>query len=86
MMTILASLALIFGSISSLANIPQAVKIFRRKSAKDVSILTYSMLLPGAIIWVLYGIEIGNMPVIIVNSISSANMMVVIYGWFLYGR
>jgi len=49
-MTILSILATIFRTLSGLANFPQALKIFKRKSAGDISILTYSILLTGAII------------------------------------
>jgi MtN3 and saliva related transmembrane protein len=84
--TILAILATIFGALGGIANFPQAYKIFKRKSAKDISILTYSLLLSGAIIWILYGIEIGNFPVIITNTLGAINIGLVVIGWFLYGR
>lgn len=85
-MTILSILATVFGIVSGVANLPQAIKIFRRKSAKDISILTYSLLLTGAIIWILYGIELKNFAVIITNSLGTLNIGLVVIGWFLYGR
>lgn len=85
-MTILAVLATIFGTVGGLANFPQAYKIFKRKSAEDISILTYSILLIGAFIWILYGIEIRNFPVIITNIFGFINIGLVIIGCFLYGR
>jgi len=85
-MTILYVLAMIFGTVSGLANFPQAYKIFRRKSAKDISILTYSFLFLGAVIWILYGIELANFPIIITNIFGAVNIGLVVIGWFLYGR
>lgn len=85
-MTVLSILAAIFGTVSGVANLPQAIKIFKRKSAEDISILTYSLLLLGAITWILYGIELKNFPVIITNSFGALNIGLVILGWFLYGR
>ena len=85
-MTILSFLATIFGSLSGLANFPQAYRIFKRKSAKDISILTYSFLLLGAIVWILYGIEIKNFPVVITNILGAINIGLVVIGWFLYGK
>ncbi len=85
-MTILPILATIFGAVGGLANLPQALKIFKRKSAKDISILTYSFLLTGAIIWILYGIELKNFAVIITNLFGTINIGLVVIGWFLYGR
>ena len=85
-MTILSILATIFGTAAGLANFPQAYKIFKRKSAKDISILTYLILLVGVTIWILYGIEIKNFPVIITNTFGAVNIGLVVLGWFLYGR
>jgi len=85
-MTALSLLATIFGTVSGLANFPQAYKIFKRKSAKDISIITYLILIIGALIWLLYGIEINNFAVIITNGLGFINIGLVIVGWMLYGR
>ena len=85
-MTIISSLATIFGTAMALANFPQAYKIFKRKSAKDISIITFFFLTIGAIMWALYGIEIKSFPLIFSNSIGTIGTILVIIGWFLYGR
>ncbi|MEK6864176.1 MAG: SemiSWEET family transporter [Nanoarchaeota archaeon] len=85
-MSLLYILATVFGAVSGIANIPQVYKIFKRKSAKDISIITYSFLSLGAFIWVLYGIDIGNFPITITNILGGINMGLIIIGWFLYGR
>ena len=84
-MTMLSILATIFGTIMGLANLPQAYKIFKRKSAKDISLLTFSILLIGSIIWVLYGIEIRNFPLIISNTFGAVGVALVVIGWVIYG-
>lgn len=53
------------------ANIPQAVKIIRTKSAKGISSWSYGILLLANICWVVYGILKSDYPIIISNSISS---------------
>lgn len=85
-MTLISILATVFGAVSGFANLPQALKIFRRKSAKDISILTYSFILAGTIIWILYGIEIKNFPIILANSLGTISVILVVIGWILYGR
>ena len=85
-MSVLSILATVFGSLMGIANFPQAHRIFKRKSAKDISIITYSTLLIGATIWVFYGIEIMNLPLIISNIIGVISVIFIIYGWILYGR
>lgn len=85
-MTILSILATIAGIISGAGNLPQAHKIFRRKSAKDISILTYSIFFIAEIIWFLYGIELKNSPLIISYLFGTICAGLVIIGWLLYGR
>ena len=85
-MTILALLATISGSIMALSGFPQAWKIFRRRSAGDIAPITYWILVPGGIIWILYGIEINNMPIILSNIIGLVTAAGILLGWFLYGQ
>jgi MtN3 and saliva related transmembrane protein len=85
-MTILSILATIFGIAMAIANFPQAFRIFKRKSASDISILAFSILLIGAIIWVMYGIEIKSFPLIISNILGIIGVLLVIVGWRVYGR
>ncbi len=44
------------GVAMSMGYYPQAYKIFKNKSSKDVSILTYLVFGVGTIVWLLYGI------------------------------
>ena len=85
-MNLLFLLATISGALMGASNFPQAIKIFQRKSAKDISIITYSILLIGTIIWVIYGIDIKNNAVIISNAIGFIAIGLVVFGWFLYGQ
>lgn len=85
-MTVLSVLVTIFGVVGGLANIPQIHKIFKRKSAKDISIITYSMVIVSSITWLLYGLEIKNIPIVIANTFSVITVTLVIIGWFMYGR
>ena len=48
-MTLLATLATIFGVVNGIANLPQIHKIYKRKSAKDISVITYLILVVGSI-------------------------------------
>ena len=85
-MTILSVLATIFGVVSGLANLPQIWKIYKTKSAKDISVATYVILTVGTIIWLLYGIEILNIPIIIMESLAIIEFVVILIGCRLYGN
>tara|TARA_Y100000310_G_scaffold345082_1_gene461668 strand:+ start:1035 stop:1289 length:255 start_codon:yes stop_codon:yes gene_type:complete len=83
-MTFLSYLATVFGTAMALGNLPQAYRIFRRKSAKDLSILTFSIWFVGALIWIMYGLELGDSPLVIANTIGFFTLGLVIIGWALY--
>ncbi|CAM3452292.1 MtN3 and saliva related transmembrane protein [Flavobacterium longum] len=57
--------------LTTAANLPQAVKIIRTRSVKDISSLTYTLLLAGLLLWTYYGIEKGDWPLIVCNGISA---------------
>ncbi len=85
-MSVLSTLATAFGVIGAFSLMPQAIKIFRRKSAKDISILSYTMITIGGIVWLLYGIEIRSVPIIVGNLFGGIGIIAILIGWFMYGR
>ena len=66
----LAIATTIFGSIMGMAYLPQAYRIFKRKSSEDISIILFSTLAIGITLWLLYGLAIDNYPLIIANAVS----------------
>ena len=85
-MTILSILATISGVFLGFGALPQAIKIFKNRSAKDISAITYIITSIGAFIWILYGFEIKNTPIILPNIIGAIISIIILIGWFLYGR
>ena len=83
---VLETLATIAGLVGSFAIIPQVYRIFRRKSAKDLSISTYSVFFIAGVIWVLYGLDTQSFPIWTTNLIGSLALLGIIVGWILYGR
>ena len=67
---ILSTAATIVGMLMSIGHSPQAYKIYKRKSAKDISLVTASIFAVGDWIWLAYGISIMAWPVIISFSIG----------------
>ena len=49
--------------------VPQAVKIIRTQSTKDLSFWTYLSLTSGAFLWVVYGVMLKQPPIYIANII-----------------
>ncbi len=63
--SILQYLVSIFGVVMSLAHFPQAYKIYRRRQAGDISLVTYAIFFTGSLLWLLYGLERQDVPVIL---------------------
>jgi len=57
---------------TTIANIPQAIKVIRTRDVKGLSAPTYAMLFTGMILWVIYGIIRNDLPIILANSIAGA--------------
>ena len=55
----------IFGILMSAAHFPQATKILKTKSSKDISLITYTIFTLGAYVWLFYGFVINELPVIL---------------------
>ncbi|MFV5688083.1 SemiSWEET family sugar transporter [Flavobacterium sp. ZT3R25] len=64
-------LGLAAAALTTGANFPQTYRIIKTKSTKDISKVTYSMLLCGGIMWLVYGIFKSDLPIIIANAISA---------------
>lgn len=85
-MTILASLATVTGVFLGLGGLPQAVKIFRTKSATDIAPASSVIGVIGSFIWILYGLELKNLPIVIPNVLGMIIAIIILIGWSLYGR
>ena len=65
----------------SIGHFPQVFKIMKRKSAKDVSLITYSIFAIGGYVWSVYGILIKEIPIItsyILGSIGATWVVILI--------
>jgi MtN3 and saliva related transmembrane protein len=55
----------VVGIATGAAYVPQAVRIWKRSSSNDVSILTYALFLGGQAVYLLYGIRFRQTPIVI---------------------
>jgi len=58
------------GFCTTVAFLPQVVKTWKSKSAKDLSLGMYSIFCTGVLLWLIYGIMISDLPVILANAIT----------------
>jgi len=79
-------LGFIGGALVTCSLIPQLIRIFKLKSAHEISLLFTTLLLLGLISWLAYGILLRLPPVIIWNAIGTALVSVLLYAKLKYGR
>ena len=78
-------LGLIAGALVTSSIVPQLVKVFKLRSAHEISLLFTTLLLLGIITWLAYGISFGLTPVILWNAIGAALVAVLLYAKLRYG-
>lgn len=69
-MTTTNILGLLAGSLTTLAFLPQVIKTWRSRSAKDLSLGMFSIFTLGVVLWLAYGIIIRDLPVIAANVVT----------------
>lgn len=69
-MSFITVLGLIAAAFTTTAFVPQVLKSFKTKSAKDLSLGTSAMLCCGVFLWLVYGILNKDLPIILSNAIT----------------
>lgn len=59
--------------------LPQALKIWRNRSARDVSLVMYLMMCSGSSLWLAYGLLIGS-PALIIANCTGLTLVTLILG------
>ena len=63
-------LGLVAGFLTTVAFIPQVLKIWKSRSAKDVSLRTYLAFAAGVALWMVFGILKGEVPIVLWNAVT----------------
>ncbi|MEX0662018.1 MAG: SemiSWEET transporter [Balneolaceae bacterium] len=57
-------------TLTTIAFLPQVIKTWKSKTAKDLSFGTFSILSSGVFLWLVYGLLIGDLPIILANAVT----------------
>ncbi len=74
------------GLFITMGIVPQVWRLFKLRSAQEISLSFTLLFLAGGLCWLAYGISLGLMPMIIWNAISSALMCVMLFAKLKYGK
>jgi MtN3 and saliva related transmembrane protein len=78
-MDFLTLLGLVAGTLTTIAFLPQVLKIWQSKSAKDFSfgmLITFNL---GLFLWLVYGLYKNELPIILANLITfTLNSLIIV--------
>ena len=63
-------LGLAAGSLTTISFLPQVIQTWRSKSAKDISLGMFLTFCTGVFLWLLYGLLIGDTPIVVANTLT----------------
>ncbi|MEK9657906.1 MAG: SemiSWEET transporter [bacterium] len=84
MMT-LTSLGILAATCTTLAFLPQTLRIFKTKQTKDLSLMSYVIYVIGLVAWLMYGIGIHDYVLMIGQSVALMLGLLIISFKIIYG-
>jgi MtN3 and saliva related transmembrane protein len=76
----------IAGTLTTIALVPQVWRLFKLKSAQEISLPFTLMFLFGGIFWLTYGIMLAQLPLIFANAISLVLVSLMLFAKLKWGR
>jgi MtN3 and saliva related transmembrane protein len=70
MNSITSTIGFIAAILTTVSFVPQVLKVWRTRSAKDISLGMYSLFTLGIAAWLVYGVLIDSWPVILANLVT----------------
>lgn len=75
---------MVAGICTTIAFLPQVIKTYRSRSARDLSLGMFSIFTLGVILWLAYGIVQHELPIILANAatlVMAATLLVFKLTW-----
>jgi MtN3 and saliva related transmembrane protein len=69
-MELTTTLGLAAGALTTLSLVPQVLKIWRTRSACDISLGMFVVFCTGVVLWLIYGLMLGETPIVVWNGVT----------------
>lgn len=79
-------LGLVGGALVTFSMIPQVIRVFKLRSAREISLLFTMLLWLGMVFWLAYGIYLDLIPIILWNAVSLILVALLMYAKLMFGR
>lgn len=77
-MSFITLLGLLAGTLTTISFVPQLLKTWRTKSAKDMSLPMLIYFCMGVFLWLVYGILLQALPIIVANGITLVLALIIL--------
>lgn len=71
-------IGMVAATLTTLAFIPQAVKVIKTKHTKDLSLFMYIFFTLGLFLWLVFGILMKSLPIIMANGVTIVFAVVIL--------
>lgn len=83
-MDIFQIIATAAGFVGVASGIPQMIRLVQIKESRDISIMTYLMVLFAQIVWVFYGFHKNDFAIMLTNGFAGAVVIINLFLIFRY--
>lgn len=73
------------GTLTTIAFLPQVLKTWQSKSAKDISLGMFSTFCTGVFLWIVYGFSVGDLPILLANIVTFILAFTILVFKFRFG-
>jgi MtN3 and saliva related transmembrane protein len=74
------TIGLVAAIFTTMAYLPQFVKVWKTHSTRDISLRMYLMMCTGVFLWLVYGIRLHALPIILANGVTLVLTLAIL--WF----
>jgi MtN3 and saliva related transmembrane protein len=71
-------IGLIAAAFTTIALLPQLMKVWKTKSTKDISSGMFMLYGSGLLLWFVYGVYIKDLPIMLANSLAFIQALVIL--------
>jgi len=79
-------IGLIAAFLTTIAFLPQVIKVWKTKKAEDLSLKTFILLSTGIFLWLVYGILLQDLPLILANAVTFTLAITILFFKLRYSK
>jgi len=73
------------GTLTTIAFVPQLLKVWRTKSTEDISLLMFLIFTSGVVMWLIYGVLLDEAPIVVTNTVTLGLASAILWLKLKYG-